>query len=390
MTGVIKKTVQYMPLLVSLIVISCSTKTSIPVDIPEHPSVSDTVSIPEPETPETKTKSQLVRITGVGDIMLGTHFPSSEYLPPDDGIHLLSAVSPILKQSDITFGNLEGSLLNEGECIKKCSDPEKCYAFKMPESYSALLSEAGFNLLSIANNHIGDFGLKGRERTVTILRQNSIHTAGIDSVPFTVFEHKNLTYGFAAFSPNAGIPDIRDIDSAEKTVRHLATLSDIVIVSFHGGAEGAENRHVTRQDEFFYGENRGNVYEFSHRMIDAGADIVFGHGPHITRAVELYKNRFIAYSLGNFCTYARFNLRGHNGIAPMIQINTDSTGTFVSGKIIPLVQEYKKGPVIDSEKRAISEIIELSTTDFPESPVIITPNGDITGKHETRASESHP
>ena len=114
---------------------------------------------------------------------------------------------------------------------------------------------------------------------------------------------------------------------------------DIVIVSFHGGAEGADYQNVTRETETFYGENRGNVYEFSHRMIDAGADIVFGHGPHVTRAIEVYKDRFIAYSLGNFCTYRRFNLTGPNGFAPLLRVKTDTFGKFVEADIIPVYQD---------------------------------------------------
>ena len=57
-------------------------------------------------------------------------------------------------------------------------------------------------------------------------------------------------------------------------------------------------QHVTREREYFYGENRGNVYEFSHAMIDAGADMIFGHGPHVARAIEVYKNRFYCLQLG--------------------------------------------------------------------------------------------
>ncbi|KKK93514.1 hypothetical protein LCGC14_2692140, partial [marine sediment metagenome] len=66
---------------------------------------------------------------------------------------------------------------------------------------------------------------------------------------------------------------------------------------------------MTRESEIYLGYDRGNIYEFAHMVVDAGADVVFGHGPHVTRAAEIYKDRFIIYSLGNFCTYRRFNLR---------------------------------------------------------------------------------
>lgn len=319
-----------------------------------------------------------ITITGVGDLMLGTHYPTTEYLPQDDGVTLFDGVKDLLRSSDITFGNLEGSLLDEGVCIKQCKNPDTCYAFKMPERYLSHLKDAGFNLLSLANNHIGDFGLKGRNNTLRLLKMAGIQCAGIDSRPYCIFDKHGMTIGFCAFSPNVGIPDIRDIDSAAALVRQLDKRCDIVIVSFHGGAEGAENRHIHRENEVFYGENRGNVYGFSHAMIDAGADVIFGHGPHVTRAVELYHDRFIAYSLGNFCTYGRFNLLDYNGLAPIIRMTLNKQGMFKSGQVIPIVQEFKKGPKPDIHKKALYELIELSTSDFPESPLIIHESGDLT------------
>lgn len=320
---------------------------------------------------------EMITVTAVGDLMLGTHFPSSEYLPENDGATLFSEVKEFLKASDITFGNLEGSLLDDGACIKQCKNPDTCYAFKMPERYVRHLVDAGFNLLSLANNHIGDFGLKGRNNTLRLLKSVGIQCAGIDSRPYCIFDTHGVTIGFCAFAPNVGIPDIRAMDSAAALVRQLDKRCDIVIVSFHGGAEGADNRHITRADEFFYGENRGNVYTFSHTMIDAGADMVFGHGPHVTRAVELYKDRFIAYSLGNFCTHGRFNLMGYNGIAPLVSITVNKTGVFKKGHVIPIIQDFIKGPKPDLQKGALHELMDLSTADFPESPLRILETGEL-------------
>ena len=123
--------------------------------------------------------------------------------------------------------------------------------------------------------------------------------------------------GLAAFGHNPGIPAITGIGRAQQIVRDLKRQSDIVIVSFHGGAEGGAVLRVPKQTEIFLNENRGDVYRFSHAVVDAGANIVFGHGPHVPRAIDVYKGAFIAYSLGNFWTYGRFNLRGPNGIAPV-------------------------------------------------------------------------
>lgn len=351
------------------------SKSPKPVEKPVKKIVKPVV---KPLVKKKPSKKITITISGVGDIMMGTNFPKDpNYLPPNDGKDLLKGVKPFFKGSDIVFGNLEGPLFNDGENFKKC---KKCFSFKVPEHYVKHLVDTGFNLLSLANNHAGDFGPAGRERTSQILKKNKIEFAGTIKQPYKTFTKNGIKYGFCAFAPNYGTPDIRDIEKACAIVKELAKSSDIVIVSFHGGAEGAANRNVTRKDEIFYGESRGNVYDFSHKVIDAGADVVFGHGPHITRAVELYKGRFIAYSLGNFCTYARFNLMGLNGIAPIITLKTDKKGEFLSGKVVSLIQHFKKGPVPDKASGALNEIIELTRKDFPETPLLIKRDGSITIK----------
>ena len=157
----------------------------------------------------------------------------------------------------------------------------------------------------------------------------------------------------------------------------LDSIADVVIISFHGGGEGKDHQHVVRGDEEYLGYNRGSVYRFAHTVVDAGADVVFGHGPHVTRAMELYGDRLICYSLGNFATYRRFNLRGPNGIAPIIKVYTDRMGHFLSGEVIPVYQPGEGGPRVDPSKRAITKIIELTRTDFPDQELIIHMDGSI-------------
>ena len=313
-------------------------------------------------------------IAGVGDIMLGTNFPKASYLPPS-GKSLLAPVDTFLRAPDCTFGNLEGTVLNDGGDVKKCSDPSKCYAFRMPEKLAWDLKKYGFDLISIANNHVGDFGSSGRKNTQKVLDSMQMVYAGLESCPWDTATIDGVTYGLCAFSPNTGTIKIHDYDRAKKIVEHLDSLSDIVVVSFHGGAEGSSHTHVTRETERFYGENRGNVYAFAHTVIDHGADIVFGHGPHVTRAIEVYKDRFISYSLGNFATYARFNLRGVSGIAPIMHVWTHRDGKFIKGQIIPTRQIGEGGPLYDSGKRVIKEIQKLVKEDFPESNLLINDDG---------------
>lgn len=334
---------------------------------------NDTVSASVADT------SRIINITGVGDIMLGTAFPSKRYLPPGDNPEpLMSSVFKYLDNSDILFGNIEGPFTDNAKLAKRCKDTTKCYAFRMPEHYVSTLNNAGFNLISLANNHIGDFGLEGRNRTIEIFDSLEIKYAGPEDFPFSIFDKDSVRYGFAAFSPNKGTVNISDIRRATSIVSMLEDSCDIVIVSFHGGAEGASHQHVLREEESFYGENRGNVYDFSHKMIDAGADVVFGHGPHVTRAIEVYKDRFIAYSLGNFCTYGRFNISGPNGFAPIIRLKTDTFGKFVEADIVPVYQNAVGHVVYDERKRVITTIQKLVVADFPESLISITSNGKVT------------
>jgi len=214
-----------------------------------------------------------------------------------------------------------------------------------------------------------------------VLKANGIYAAGIEKKQeFVTFEKGGVKYGFAAFAPNIGTVKITNIPHAEEIVRQLAQISDIVIVSFHGGAEGTSHQHVPKKTEYYYGENRGNVHKFAHAVIDAGADIVFGHGPHVTRAVEVYQDRFIAYSLGNFCTYGRFNLRGATGIAPIIKVNVNRNGVFQKAKITPIVQIKNSRVIIDKKKRAISKIIKLTRKDGFLHNISINHDGLITLK----------
>jgi len=327
-------------------------------------------------------------IVGVGDMMLGTNYPSKSFLPPNDGKGLLVDVLDHLQNADVTFGNLEGTLFDEGGKPKTCKDSTICYVFRTPAKYVDRYVEAGFDLLSIANNHSGDFGAEGRTKTKAVLDEAGMLYAGLAGTDETIiFEKDSIRYGLAAFAPNAGTCDIRNLPKAKQIVANLQLECDVVIVSFHGGAEGPTKQHVPKVTEEFYGENRGDVYKFAYAVIDAGADIVFGHGPHVTRAVELYNDRFIAYSMGNFCTYGRFNLNGPAGFAPIIKLEINKQGEFLGGEIVPIYQQKTHGPKIDSQRRAIKTIIELTKADFPDTPLNISGTGRMTKKEVEKAIE---
>ncbi len=330
---------------------------------------------------------ETVSIIGVGDVMLGSNYPSNKNLPVNDGKDLLKNVKSILSDADVTFGNLEGCILNSGGNPKPCK--KGCYFFRQPERYVNYLLDAGFDVMNIANNHMGDFGQVGRDNTVKVLKESGLAYAGLKDVCETsVFERNGIKYGFCGFAPNTGTVRITDIEYAKKLVSGLDSICDVVIVSFHGGAEGPKFNRVTKKSETFYGENRGNVYEFAHAVIDAGADVVFGHGPHVIRAAELYKDRFIIYSLGNFCTAGTFSINGISGYAPMVKVITDKKGKFLSGQIFSALQLDKTGPVLDEKQSAAKEIQRLTKFDFPETPLVFTEDGKIERRNVLALSEN--
>lgn len=337
---------------------SVQIQTLSPVDT----LTTDTLNLMETVKPKVQ---DTLSINAVGDVMFGTNYPDTSEMPPNNGANLLKPFADFLGKADVNFANVEGTFLNSGGTPKGSGN--QVYCFRQPVAMAENLKNFGFNVLSVANNHIADFGKRGIESTDSTLAAMKFNYAGFLEKPTASFKIRNIKIGFAAFAPHNGAVDMNDLPSAEAIVKKLKAENDVVIVSFHGGAEGKEAQHVLRKKEIFYKQNRGNVYDFAHKMIDAGADVLLGHGPHVVRAMELYKDKIIAYSLGNFCTYGMFNLKGPNSNAPLLQIWTDEKGNFLKGKIINGKQYAPGGPVLDPDNTAYHRIKELTIQDFPDT-----------------------
>jgi hypothetical protein len=168
-----------------------------------------------------------------------------------------------------------------------------------------------------------------------------------------------------------------DYEIAVATVADFALQHDIVVVSFHGGAEGQDVMHLPFGEEEYYGEPRGDVVLFARRVIDAGADLVIGHGPHVVRAIELYNGRLIAYSLGNFATYYGISVDGLKGVAPILITTLNGDGRFIDGRIVSTIQVRPGGPRPDERHRALRLIRDLSIEDFGEPGIRFIPDGRI-------------
>ncbi len=333
-----------------------------------------------------------VTLAFTGDIMMGTNYPDSSYLASHGGKNLFKDVSPVIKQSDAAFGNLEGVLMDAGGEVKKCNNPAVCYAFRTPVSYVSNLVDAGFDAVSVANNHANDFGLIGRLSTMSTLRKAGIAYAGQEGYCETaIFQKNGITYGFVAFGHSIGTLRIQDIAKARQVVQSLHGKVDLIVVSFHGGAEGMGTDHVPGTQEIFLGEDRGNVKAFARACIEAGADIVYGHGPHLPRAIELYRGHLIAYSLGNFCTPQRVRLAGQLAYAPVLEATVNlADGTFVSGKIHSFIQFKGIGPRTEVTHTVARRIRALTLSDFPDTNLVIFPDGRIERRNKVNdASELH-
>ena len=319
--------------------------------------------------------AQTLNIAMTGDVMMGTTFPSI-MLPANEGRYLFRDAKDVLVSADLTLGNLEGAICNGGRSTKGTGP--NSYAFRTPTSYGHLLKEAGYDFMSMANNHANDFGLEGIESTERVLQQQDILYSGIAGrVESTIIERKGLTIGLCAFGHNSYTLKHTDLNTVGRIVDELVSCCDLVIVSFHGGAEGRTKNHLPYGSETFLGENRGSLRQLAHFCIDHGADIVYGHGPHVVRAMEVYKGRFIAYSLGNFCTPYNVSLTGISGYAPVVEINIRPDGSFIDGKIHSFLQTRGVGPRHDPAESVAREIRSLSLTDIPESQATIDVHGNI-------------
>ncbi len=336
---------------------------------------------PEPPAPP----PDLV-FAAVGDVMLGSAFPDDSGLPPDDGAGLLAEAAPMLSRADVAFANLEGPLADSG-VSEKCarSRPGRCWAFRTPTRYARHLAEAGFDVVSLANNHAGDFGAEGRESTRRALDAVGIAHAGEPGEVARLLV-KGRRIALVAFATSDGTPDLRDVEGARRVVEDLARTADLVVVSFHGGAEGAAHQRVPAGGETFLGEDRGDVRAFARAAVDAGAALVLGHGPHVVRGMEIHRGRLIAYSLGNFATWGAFNLSGPNGLSLVLEARLGPDGSFREGRVHPVRQLRPGGPRLDPRGEVIPLLRRLSREDFGASAVEVAEDGTLRPPAEGRPS----
>ncbi|WP_448561812.1 CapA family protein [Trichothermofontia sp.] len=313
-----------------------------------------------------------ITVKAVGDMVPGVDFPSRR-LPPHGGRHLFDAVRPALGAADLVLGNFESTLTTHPHAAKDVRR-SNVYAFRTPPAFAAILRRAGFDRLSVANNHSMDFGLTGFQDTI-----RHIEAAGMKAIgqkdQILYLERKGVTIALIGFSYLDVHNSVHNLEAAKRLVRQANEKATIVIISVHMGAEGTSALHVRNRQETFFGELRGNPVLFSRTMIDTGADLILGHGPHVPRAIEVYGNKLIAYSLGNFVGYGGLSSAAETGYSLILEVQMDRLGNFIAGQIIPIHIDGEGIPKLDRQFRTVKLVQRLNHSDFPQTPLTITPQG---------------
>lgn len=325
---------------------------------------------PEPASGDTLT------VAMTGDIMMGTTYPRNA-LPADSGRGLFADVKDILRRADVAAGNLEGTLCDTS-FARDTRKSEKSYFFRTPPEMAVRLKEAGFDYLCMANNHTKDFGSAGIRATEKTLDRIGIKYSGISGHDeLAIVERGGIRYGFCSFGHNSYTLKHNDLAKVKSVLDSLNRSADVTVVSFHGGGEGKAFSHLPYGKEEYANEDRGDLRRFAHFCIDNGADIVFGHGPHVVRCVEMYKDRFIAYSLGNFCTPYSVSIVGTAGYAPVIEAMIDRSGRFIGGRIYSFIQHRGIGPRKDTACTVARYIRSLTAADIRDGQLKISDDGRI-------------
>lgn len=333
------------------------------------PAPTGPAATPTP-APGTGAGDGVITLSGVGDVIMGSE---PDKLPPNGGAGFFDSVKSALA-ADVVMGNLETPLTPDTKrvkCASTTSSPAPsagarsadCYQFYLPPAYAGHLRDGGFTMMNLANNHTNDMGPVGLTNTRNALEAAGVqHTGAVNQI--TVVEVKGVKVAVLGFAVYAWGQNLNNIPAAISLVQKADELADLVVIQMQGGAEGSDKTHVRPGKETFAGEDRGDLMKFTHAMIDAGADVVFGHGPHVMRGMEFYKGRLIAYSLGNFCGFGVLSSAGNSGVGGVLKVSLNKDGSWAGGQLVPTVMVNRGLPAPDPQKKALALVDGLSKEDF--------------------------
>jgi hypothetical protein len=312
-----------------------------------------------------------VTLNWVGDIAVST----SAGLPRDHGRSLFAGVEPLLRGTDVTLGNLEGTLGAGGS--SKCSRiGGSCFAFQAPTWFATTLRRAGFQLVNMANNHSHDYGRGGILATVAALGAAHLAQTGLRG-EITVRRVAGTRGAFLGFAPYPWTSDLLNIPAARQLVRRARRRARIVVVLIHAGAEGPGALHTPRGPESDFGESRGDARRFAHAVVDAGAALVLGSGPHVIRGLDCYRHRLIAYSLGDFVGYRTLAIGGVLSLSAVLHVTLSRSGAVVSARWRPVVIVAPGVPRRDRSGASTRLVRRLSRDDFGHAACRVDAAGAI-------------
>jgi poly-gamma-glutamate capsule biosynthesis protein CapA/YwtB (metallophosphatase superfamily) len=317
---------------------------------PAEQSAEEVISRPEPRK---------VSLIAVGDIMLtrgvGSRIKRTSVHVPFDGVR------HILESGDIVFGNLETTIATSGKQL-----PGKGIWFRADPGVTKGLKDAGFDVLSLANNHTLDYDTPALLETIQNLEQAGIGHVGagenleqakrplivikdgvsIGFLAYNEFYNYFWSYSyrrtFEATADTAGTAPMKE-EIIKEDIQKLKELCDVVVVSLHWGIENS-NRITTAQQQL------------GHEIIDWGGDIVLGHHPHVIQGIEFYNDKLIAYSMGNFI----FDQNGDNNNKGIILeiVLEDENITRVVAHPIQIHDKHQPRIPTDHKKEQIMNRIE--------------------------------
>jgi poly-gamma-glutamate capsule biosynthesis protein CapA/YwtB (metallophosphatase superfamily) len=321
--------------------------------------------------PATSPALPAISITDVGDMNFGMN---GDYVA-GGATALFAGVAGDL-HSDLTVGNLETALGDSGttKCGPKPSSD--CFAFQAPASEALDVARAGFAAVNVANNHTDDAGATGIQETDAALTAARLSWTGRPG-QITYLTRDGVRIALLGFAPYEYDSDLLDIPAAVAAVKQATEHARLVVVFIHAGAEGAGAQHVRPGMETYLGEERGDPIAFSHAVVDAGADLVLGSGPHVLRAKQWYRGKLIAYSLGNFAGYHTLGVSGVTADSAILHVTLRADGSFADGSITPLRLTEAGYPQPDPAGTAIGLINSLGHEDLGATGVRIGPAGRI-------------
>ena len=298
-----------------------------------------------------------------GDVTLGSY----RGLPPHRGRPQLAGVARVLRKADLAVVNLEGTF---GPAVtSKCAIgvSPTCFPFQAPAKNARTLRWAGVDMVNTANNHAYDYGPEGWVATrAALIRAGVGATGAVDEIE--LIERNGTRVAFLGFSTYPWSASMSDLPRARALVAEAGRKADVVVVLMHAGAEGADRTHVPAGREAAYGEDRGDSRAFARTAVDAGADLVLGSGPHVLRGMQVYKDRLIAYSLGNLTGWHNFSTHGTLGLSGLLTVQLAPDGRLTRWRLVSLRLGGAGVPQVDHSHTAARLVRDLSRSDFGSAP----------------------